>query len=61
VKAFVTETLVRKGRVTSDANGDLCAEIDVILIDYLGGRHQGRLARELNPVLVTFELVLEID
>ncbi len=61
VEAFVTETLVRQGRVTTDANGELRAEIDVTLIDYLGGRHQGRLARGLNPVLVTFELVLEID
>jgi hypothetical protein len=61
VEAFVTETLVRQGRVTTDANGELRAEVDVTLIDYLGGRHQGRLARGINPVLVTFELVLEID
>jgi predicted DNA-binding protein with PD1-like motif len=61
VDAFVTETLVRQGRVTTDVNGELRADIDVTLIDYLGGRHQGRLARGQNPVLVTFELVLEID
>jgi predicted DNA-binding protein with PD1-like motif len=61
VEAFVTETLVRRGRVTTDANGELRAEIDVTLIDFLGGRHQGRLARGQNPVLVTFELVLAID
>ncbi len=61
VEAFVTETLVRQGRVTTDVNGDLRADIDVTLIDYLGGRHQGRLARGRNPVLVTFELVLDPD
>jgi predicted DNA-binding protein with PD1-like motif len=59
VGAFVTETLVRQGRVVTDASGELRADIDVTLIDYLGGRHQGRLARGMNPVLVTFELVLE--
>ncbi|MEY4748061.1 MAG: hypothetical protein RIQ60_275 [Pseudomonadota bacterium] len=61
VEPFVTETLVNQGRVVSDAaTGELRAEIDVTLIDYLGGRHQGHLARGRNPVLVTFELVLEI-
>jgi hypothetical protein len=62
VEPFVTETLVNQGRVVSDAaTGDLRAEIDVTLIDYLGGRHHGRLARGRNPVLVTFELVLALD
>jgi hypothetical protein len=60
VEPFVTETLVRQGRVITDASGELRAEVDVTLIDYLGGRHSGRLARGRNPVLVTFELVLEI-
>ncbi|MFM2066406.1 MAG: hypothetical protein RLZZ584_1315 [Pseudomonadota bacterium] len=61
VEPFVTETLVNQGRVVSDAaTGALRAEIDVTLIDYQGGRHQGRLARGRNPVLVTFELVLEL-
>jgi hypothetical protein len=56
VEPFVTETLVNQGRVVTDAaTGELRAEIDVTLID-----HQGRLARGRNPVLVTFELVLEI-
>jgi hypothetical protein len=61
VEPFVTETLVRQGRVFTDtASGELRAEVDVTLIDHLGGRHRGRLARGRNPVLVTFELVLEI-
>jgi hypothetical protein len=63
VEPFVTETLVRQGRVfTTDAasGGELRAEVDVTLIDYLGGHHSGRLARGRNPVLVTFELVLEL-
>jgi hypothetical protein len=28
------------------------------MIDFHGARHQGRLSRGQNPVLVTFELVL---
>jgi hypothetical protein len=61
VEPFVTETLVNQGRVVTDAaTGELRAEVDVTLIDHQGGRHQGRLARGRNPVLVTFELVLEI-
>ncbi|MBK6716758.1 MAG: DUF296 domain-containing protein [Burkholderiales bacterium] len=59
VKPFVTETLIRQGEIRSGADGRPQAQIDVTLIDHLGGRHQGRLARGENPVLVTFELVLE--
>ncbi len=61
VEPFVTETLVRQGRIVADAEGQPRAEIDVTMVDYLGGQHQGRLARGENPVLVTFELVLAFD
>lgn len=60
VEPFVTETLVRHGRVRPGADGELRAELDVSLVDYTGGQAEGRLARGLNPVLVTFELVLEV-
>lgn len=59
VEPFVTEALIRHGEVRTDASGELQAAIDVMLVDHLGGRHQGRLARGQNAVLVTFELVLE--
>ncbi|MCK6424151.1 MAG: hypothetical protein L6Q75_03550 [Burkholderiaceae bacterium] len=59
VEPFVTETLVRHGAIRADAAGALRAEVDVTLVDHLGGRHQGRLARGCNAVLVTFELLLE--
>ena len=59
VEPFVTETLVREGRVVTGANGTLRTEIDVSMVDHLGGQASGRLARGENPVLVTFELVLE--
>jgi predicted DNA-binding protein with PD1-like motif len=59
VEPFVTETLIRHGEVVPGTNGEPCAAIDVMLVDHHGGRHQGRLARGQNAVLVTFELVLE--
>ena len=39
--------------------GTLEAELDVALVDYLGGLAEGRLMRGDNPVLMTMELVLE--
>lgn len=60
VEPFVTETLVHHGRVRPVGDGELRAELDVSLVDYIGGQAEGRLARGLNPVLVTFELVLEV-
>lgn len=61
VAPFVTEVLIRTGRVRPGAQGEPVAEIDVSLVDYTGGLASGRLARGANPVLVTFELVLESD
>lgn len=59
VEPFVTETLIRHGEVVPGPNGEPEAHIDVMGVDHLGARHQGRLARGQNAVLVTFELVLE--
>lgn len=61
VEPFVTELLVRQGRVRTGADGSPRAEIDVSLVDHTGGLADGRLARGGNAVLVTFELVLEPD
>jgi predicted DNA-binding protein with PD1-like motif len=61
VLPYVTELLVRQGRVRPDAQGQPVAEIDVSLVDHTGGLAEGRLQRGANPVLVTFELVLQAD
>jgi len=61
VEPFVTEVLIRAGRVRPDSRGAPVAEIDISLVDHTGGLADGRLARGGNPVLVTFELVLEPD
>jgi predicted DNA-binding protein with PD1-like motif len=59
VQPFATEMAVRSGAIVSDADGALEAELDVALVDYLGGLAEGRLKRGDNPVLMTMELVLE--
>jgi predicted DNA-binding protein with PD1-like motif len=57
---FATELAVSSGFVASGAGGTLEADLDVALVDYLGGLAEGRLARGDNPVLMTMELVLEV-
>lgn len=60
VEPFVTELLIRRGEILTDATGHLHAQLDVSMVDYKGGVSEGRLARGQNPVLVTFELALEV-
>lgn len=59
VEPFVTEMLIRQGRIEPDEQGCMQAQIDISMVDYKGGISEGRLKRGANPVLVTFELVLE--
>jgi predicted DNA-binding protein with PD1-like motif len=59
VQPFATEMAVRSGAIISRAGGALEAELDVALVDYMGGLSEGRLMRGDNPVLMTMELVLE--
>ena len=44
----------------SGLDGAPRAEVDVGLVAYTGEIAEGRLARGQNPVLITFELVLEV-
>lgn len=60
VVPFATELLIRSGTIAPGAGGSLEAELDVALVDYLGGLAEGRLLRGDNPVLMTMELVLEV-
>ena len=59
VVPFATELAVKSGTIAAGAGGTLEAELDVALVDYLGGLAEGRLIRGDNPVLMTMELVLE--
>ncbi len=58
VENFATEVAITEGRVVSGVGGSEAA-IDVALVDYSGTLASGRLVRGDNPVLMTFELVLE--
>ncbi|KRR28303.1 PCC domain-containing protein [Bradyrhizobium retamae] len=60
VVPFATELAIRDGLIAPGADGTLHAELDVALVDYLGGIAEGRLMRGDNPVLMTMELVLEV-
>jgi predicted DNA-binding protein with PD1-like motif len=60
VVPFATELLIRSGAIAPGANGSLEAELDVALVDYLGGLAEGHLLRGDNPVLMTMELALEV-
>ena len=60
VVPFATELLIRSGSIVPGASGSLEADLDVALVDYLGGLAEGRLLRGDNPVLMTMELVLEV-
>ncbi len=58
VENFATEVAITDGRIASGIGG-FEAAIDVALVDYSGALASGRLVRGDNPVLMTFELVLE--
>jgi predicted DNA-binding protein with PD1-like motif len=58
VEPFVTELLIRSGHIVCGPQGHPLAELDVAMVDYKGGISEGRLAKGLNPILVTAELVI---
>lgn len=58
---FATEIYVRAGRIAPGAHGRPEASVDVGLIDYRAAIFEGRFKRGDNPVLITFELILETD
>lgn len=60
VVPFATELAIKTGTIAPGAGGTLNAELDIVLVDYLGGIAEGRLVRGDNPVLMTMELVLEV-
>src|SRR5438093_1070396 len=61
VEPFVTEVFIRRGVLEPGADGALRAEVDVGLVAHTGEIAEGRLARGQNPVLITFELVIEVQ
>jgi predicted DNA-binding protein with PD1-like motif len=59
VENFATEVYIQRGVIEPGADGRLEAQLDVGLVDYTGATAEGRLARGRNPVLMTFELIVE--
>lgn len=60
VENFATEVYVAAGSISPGPDGKPVATIDAALVDYTGAMAEGRLARGQNPILMTFELALEI-
>lgn len=60
VVPFATELAVSSGAVALAAAATLKTELDVAVVDYLGGIAEGTLVCGDNPVLMTMELVLEV-
>jgi predicted DNA-binding protein with PD1-like motif len=60
VVPFATELAIRSGSIAPGPDGTLHADLDIALVDYLGGIAEGKLMRGDNPVLMTMELVLEV-
>lgn len=61
VEPFVTEAFIRHGLIAPGTDGALRAEVDIGLVAHTGEIAEGRLARGMNPVLITFELVIEVQ
>jgi predicted DNA-binding protein with PD1-like motif len=60
VEPLVTEVFIDRGVIAPGPDGELRAEVDVGLVAHTGEIAEGRLARGQNPVLITFELVIEV-
>lgn len=57
---FATELAIGAGTIAPGGSGAPEAQLDIALVDYLGGLAEGRLVRGDNPVLMTMELALEV-
>ena len=60
VEPFVTEVFIRRGVIETGIDGLPRAEVDIGLVAHTGEIAEGRLERGQNPVLITFELVIEV-
>lgn len=59
LEGFATELLVRHGTVRCAPDAGAPTELDVAIVDYRGTIREGRLVPGDNPVLMTFEGLLE--
>lgn len=60
VENFATEVFISSGEISIGTNGRPAATVDAELVDYTGALASGRLVKGANPVLMTFELALQV-
>lgn len=60
VENFATEVFVLHGLIAPGTDGQPKVTLDVGLVDYTGGMARGRVVRGENPVLMTFEIAIEV-
>lgn len=60
IAGFATELLVRSGRVRCNGGSGPATELDIVIVDLHGSIGAGRLSSHDNPVLMTFEGLLEM-
>lgn len=58
VENFATEVFLSGAAVSDDGRGGMSVEAEAALVDYTGALSAGSVAPGINPVLMTFELVL---
>lgn len=60
VRPFATEAFIRHGMIGPGTDGGPEAMLEVAQVDCTGALAAGRMRRGANPVLMTYELVLEV-
>ncbi|KQT88361.1 DUF296 domain-containing protein [Aurantimonas sp. Leaf443] len=56
--APASELLIREGTLTTDASGQSRASVDLAIVDVEGRVFQGEIAHDVDPVCITFELLI---
>ncbi|MCC2596673.1 hypothetical protein LKR43_10010 [Pusillimonas sp. MFBS29] len=59
IEPFVTEVFIQSGAIDLNSDGAPQACVDIGLVAHTGEIAEGRLKRGENPVLITFELVID--
>jgi predicted DNA-binding protein with PD1-like motif len=61
IREHPTEILALAGQIAPDQDGQPCADLSIAVIDMKGSIHEGKPVRGRNPVLICFELALEVS
>ena len=59
IEGFATEQLVRRGSIRCAPDAGAASAVDIAIVDYTGAIGAGHLVPGDNPILMTFEAVLE--